>query len=144
MNTKTAAWVFAFVLTTTVVLLWARPIDAGPDADATRTKWMCSACGHAFELTARQAADQARRDGRILSPLICPKCSRRSAYRAKTCARCGSPYLDRNAPGASGRCPKCLPTDGPEAPPDRLAPERPARRTQDEAKKTVRPRTKVI
>ncbi|MFQ5424727.1 MAG: hypothetical protein ACE5F9_12205 [Phycisphaerae bacterium] len=79
-----------------------------PDAPESATEWMCDECRHAFSLTISEVSEaQAKAGG--ASPLFCPACNEKDAYRVATCPKCATKYFSSDVPGSSGVCPKCHP-----------------------------------
>jgi rubredoxin len=110
MNARLAVVPLFLGLLAVAAWLSAAPDSSYANSDESRTQWMCEPCGHVFSLTAREAADAARENGGVLTPLTCPKCRQAKAYRSLKCRTCDTIYLGENAPGHSGRCPACKPS----------------------------------
>ena len=47
-------------------------------------------------------------------PLICSGCSEKGVYRYFECSMCQTGFFGVEAPGGTGRCPKCFPEIAPE------------------------------
>ncbi len=86
----------------------AERAQALPDTAESSTTWMCAACKKVYRLTAAEAERQAVKGGGP-SPLLCPACSARKAYRAAECLNCRSLYFSSDVPDSPGRCLRCYP-----------------------------------
>jgi hypothetical protein len=85
--------------------------EAYPDTPESETQWLCRACGRAFRLTAAVVQREQRRAGGP-TPLYCPECSKKEAYRAAVCGGCGTMFLGPDAPDSPGVCLQCYPDHG--------------------------------
>lgn len=79
-----------------------------PDTDESSTTWMCAACNKVYRLSAAEAEREAIRAGGP-SPLICPACQAKKAFRAAECLTCKMLYFSADVPGSAGRCLRCYP-----------------------------------
>jgi len=117
---KAAKLAIAVVLFAIAAVLAVRNLRGGhgvPDTPESRTQWMCSACLHPFQMTAREAEEAARRGPPPWPPAFCPQCRAKKAYVAMRCPNCGTFFFGPEVEGYTGECPKCRPPPPPPPPP---------------------------
>lgn len=92
--------------------------ESVPDTPESRTQWMCAACGHPFQLTAREADEASRKGPQPWPPAFCPKCQEKKAFVARRCRDCGTFFFGPEVEGHNGDCPACRPSPASSAPVD--------------------------
>lgn len=112
---KIAVGVIALIAAAAIFWMNSGGADPIPDTPESRTSWMCHACRQVFTLTAAEAAREEARAGGP-SPLFCPACFEKEAYRVAQCETCGAYYFSSDVPGSSGRCETCYPEPPRERP----------------------------
>jgi len=98
-----------------ITLLTGDGAEPLADTPESSIKWRCADCEHTFDLTAFKSGEAQRR-AQAIAPIHCVHCDEQSAYQVIACPECGTLYFGSEAPGSTGRCPKCNPDASPWQP----------------------------
>ncbi len=119
-NLKIGISVAALAVAAGITFYFSGSTVEPPDTEDSKTLWKFAECGHSFELTSKQFADEEKRAASA-SPLFCPKCNKMTAYRPIRCLKCDTIFFGPEVPGSSGECPNCRPKNR-EQPPEEEQP----------------------